>query len=175
MKFSSILKQERQTRSMTQSQLAERLYVSNKTISNWETEKTVPDLDNLILLSKELNISLDKLLLEDPTMVDNLKLKMGLRESRVFLLFASCTNLLLFIMLVINRIPKYDFFSLPLLVTALLCNVVVVLALSIRIQETEKELHVHYSFKMKLATISIAVIVMALMILLVLITSYKKY
>lgn len=84
MKFSIMLKQERKNRSMTQSDLAERLYVSNKTISNWETERTLPDLDNLILLSRELNISLDKLLLEDPTMIDNLKLKIGLKESRVF-------------------------------------------------------------------------------------------
>lgn len=93
MKFSIMLKQERKNRSMTQGDLAERLYVSNKTISNWETERTLPDLDNLILLSRELNNSLDKLLLEDPTMIDNLKLKIGLKESRVFLFFASCTNL----------------------------------------------------------------------------------
>ena len=70
MKFSIMLEQERKNRSMTQIELAERLYVSNKTISNWETERTLPDLDNLILLSRELNISLDKLLLEDPTMID---------------------------------------------------------------------------------------------------------
>lgn len=79
-----MLKQERKTRSMTQGDLAERLYVSNKTISNWETERTLPDLDNLILLSRELNISLDKLLFEDPTMIDYLKLKIGLKESSVF-------------------------------------------------------------------------------------------
>lgn len=170
MKFSNMLKQERQNRSMTQSNLADRLYVSNKTISNWETEKTLPDLDNLILLSKELNISLDKLLLEDPNMIDNLKLKIGLRESKVFLLFASCTNLLLFIMLLINRVPKYEFFSGPLLVIALLSNVVVVLALSIRIQETEKEMHIQYSFKKRLVTTLVAVIVIILMFLLVLMT-----
>lgn len=165
-----MLKQERQNRSMTQSNLADRLYVSNKTISNWETEKTLPDLDNLILLSKELNISLDKLLLEDPNMIDNLKLKIGLRESKVFLLFASCTNLLLFIMLLINRVPKYEFFSGPLLVIASLSNVVVVLALSIRIQETEKEMHIQYSFKKRLVTTLVAVIVIILMFLLVLMT-----
>lgn len=170
MKFSNMLKQERQNRSMTQSNLADRLYVSNKTISNWETEKTLPDLDNLILLSKELNISLDKLLLEDPTMIDNLRLKIGLRESKVFLLFASCTNLLLFIMLLINRVPKYEFFSGPLLVIASLSNVVVVLALSIRIQETEKEMHIQYSFKKRLVTTLVAVIVIILMFLLVLMT-----
>ncbi|KAA8373031.1 helix-turn-helix domain-containing protein [Leuconostoc carnosum] len=167
MKFSIMLKQERKNRSMTQRDLAERLYVSNKTISNWETERTLPDLDNLILLSRELNISLDKLLLEDPTMIDNLKLKIGLKESRVFLLFASCTNFLLLILLMINRVPKYIFISGPVILIALLSNVVVVLALAIRIQETEKRMHIQYSFRRKLFSATLAVIVFILMFVLV--------
>ena len=54
-------------------ELANKLLVSNKTISNWETGKTLPDIENIILISKYLNISLDDLFLGDETMVGKLR------------------------------------------------------------------------------------------------------
>lgn len=39
MKFAQVIKDKRLEYSMTQSELAEKLFVSNKTISNWETGK----------------------------------------------------------------------------------------------------------------------------------------
>lgn len=59
--------------SLTQMDLANKLLVSNKTISNWETGKTLPDIENIILISKYLNLSLDDLFLGDETMVEKLR------------------------------------------------------------------------------------------------------
>ncbi|WP_273720511.1 helix-turn-helix transcriptional regulator, partial [Leuconostoc mesenteroides] len=73
MKFAQVIKDKRLEYSMTQSELAEKLFVSNKTISNWETGKTMPDLDNVLYIAKVLHISLDKMLLEDNNMVDHVK------------------------------------------------------------------------------------------------------
>ena len=50
---------------MTQEKLAERLGVSRQTISKWETEEAVPELDKLIELSKLFSCTIDALLKEE--------------------------------------------------------------------------------------------------------------
>ncbi len=52
----------RKEQNLTQEQLAERLSVSNKTISKWETGKCMPDYSIVELLCKELNITLAELM-----------------------------------------------------------------------------------------------------------------
>ena len=71
--FHNLIKEKRQKMSLTQMDLANKLLVSNKTISNWETGKTLPDIENIILISKYLNLSLDDLFLGDETMVAKLR------------------------------------------------------------------------------------------------------
>lgn len=71
--FHNLIKEKRQKMSLTQMDLANKLLVSNKTISNWETGKTLPDIENIVLISKYLNLSLDDLFLGDETMVEKLR------------------------------------------------------------------------------------------------------
>ncbi len=52
----------RKEQNLTQEQLAERLGVSNKTISKWETGKCMPDYSIIESLCHELNITLAELL-----------------------------------------------------------------------------------------------------------------
>ena len=47
---------------LTQEQLAERLGVSNKTVSKWETGKCMPDYSVIKTLCEELNISVSELM-----------------------------------------------------------------------------------------------------------------
>ena len=47
---------------MTQEQLGERLGVTNKTVSRWETGKYMPDVDKLQELSAILSVSVNELL-----------------------------------------------------------------------------------------------------------------
>ena len=58
-KFISVKRREK---NLTQEQLAEKLGVSNKTISKWENGKCMPDYSVIELLCQELNISLAELL-----------------------------------------------------------------------------------------------------------------
>lgn len=51
--------------SMSQDELAERIYVSRQTISNWENDKTYPDVNSLVLLSEIFSTSLDNLIKGD--------------------------------------------------------------------------------------------------------------
>lgn len=69
------------------------LLVSSKTISNWETNKTPPDIDNVIRISQLFDISLNHLLLEGSDMVENIKKNAELRESKIYLVTSSITNL----------------------------------------------------------------------------------
>lgn len=52
----------RKQKNMTQEQLAEKLKVSNKTISKWETGKCMPDYSIVKSLCKELEITLSELM-----------------------------------------------------------------------------------------------------------------
>ena len=65
MKISQLLKDIRQQNQLTQETLAERLKVSRSAIARWESEKGIPDIGNLIAISREFDISLDTLIKED--------------------------------------------------------------------------------------------------------------
>ncbi|RRG18768.1 XRE family transcriptional regulator [Weissella viridescens] len=110
MEFSKLLKTERMQQSLTQTELADQVFVSSKTISNWETGKTLPDLDSVVRLAQVLDLSLDTLLLEDKQMQENIKAQESIRETKRFLLFASITNfffiIILFIQPFVGQLPS---------------------------------------------------------------------
>ncbi len=58
----SIIRELRKENNMSQSQLAEKLYLSQDTISLWELNKSLPDIPSLIKLSKIFNVTTDFLL-----------------------------------------------------------------------------------------------------------------
>ncbi len=62
------LKEARKNAGLTQAELAEKICVSRQAITKWETDKGIPDIDNLRLLSKVLNVSIDFLLDEEETL-----------------------------------------------------------------------------------------------------------
>ena len=51
----------RKEKGLSQEKLAEKINVTRQTISNWELEETSPNPEQLILLSKVLNKSIDEL------------------------------------------------------------------------------------------------------------------
>ena len=55
-KISNFIKQKRKELGITQDELAEKLFVTEKAISRWETGRGTPDISLLLPLSKELNI-----------------------------------------------------------------------------------------------------------------------
>lgn len=56
------IKRYRKLHGMTQSQLADALFVTTQNVSKWETGKSAPDLDNLCKLAKTFSVSTDRLL-----------------------------------------------------------------------------------------------------------------
>jgi transcriptional regulator with XRE-family HTH domain len=70
MELSKRIKELRAEKGLSQEALAERAYVSRQTISNWETEKSYPDVHSLLILSDVFGVSLDELIKGD---VDTMK------------------------------------------------------------------------------------------------------
>ena len=62
MTFGEKLKQARKEAGLSQEQLAEKLSVSRSAIAKWETDKGMPDVNNLKVMSQLLNVSVDYLL-----------------------------------------------------------------------------------------------------------------
>ena len=65
MKFSEKLKVCRKHAQLTQSQVAEQLHVSRKTISGWENDHSFPDVGSLVQLSDIYDVRLDDLMRDD--------------------------------------------------------------------------------------------------------------
>jgi len=62
MKYTTILKEERKKRNLTQKQIAEVLNLSREAYTLYETGKNTPTTDSLIRLSDFYNLSIDYLL-----------------------------------------------------------------------------------------------------------------
>ena len=61
MKFSEKLMNLRKSKGMSQEELAEKLNITRQTVSKWELDQTVPDMNKLIEISKLFGVSLDEL------------------------------------------------------------------------------------------------------------------
>ena len=59
------IREERDKHGMSQEDLASNIYVSRQTVSNWETGKTYPDVQSLLLLSNLFGVTIDSLVKGD--------------------------------------------------------------------------------------------------------------
>ncbi|MCI5697985.1 MAG: helix-turn-helix domain-containing protein [Clostridiales bacterium] len=94
------LKEARLQAGLTQEDVAEEIRVTRQTISNWETEKSFPDIVNVIKLSALYNISLDKLLKEDEKMIEHLEKSTNIVKSNQKLIIAIIANAMMLIIFI---------------------------------------------------------------------------
>ncbi len=102
MEIGKQLKDARISSGLTQEGAAEKINVSRQTISNWENEKTYPDIISVIKLSDVYSISLDDLLKGDKKMIGHLEESTNIVKSNKKLISAIIANgflLLLFMLL----------------------------------------------------------------------------
>jgi len=97
MEIGKKLKAARQNSGLTQEQAAERLFVSRQTISNWENEKTYPDIVSVVKLSDLYSISLDELLKGDAKMLEHLEESTDIVKSNQKLILAVIANIAVFL------------------------------------------------------------------------------
>ncbi|BBF42296.1 transcriptional regulator, XRE family [Lachnospiraceae bacterium KM106-2] len=82
----------------SQEELAERVFVSRQTISNWENDKSYPDVKSLVLLSSLFDVSLDTLIKGDLDEMKEVIKKEDLagfhKESNIFVVLLICEIIL---------------------------------------------------------------------------------
>ena len=88
-KIGSMIRMLRREREMTQRQLAERMNISDKTVSKWERGLGLPDISVLAQLSEILGVGMDKLL--SGTLTENTFVEGNMKKSR-FYVCAGCGN-----------------------------------------------------------------------------------
>lgn len=94
MELGTQLKKYRKEHALSQEELAEKVFVSRQSISNWENDKTYPDIRSLLLLSEVFSVSLDQLVKGDIEImkkeIDAQKLLKFEKDSNIFtVLFAA--------------------------------------------------------------------------------------
>jgi len=92
MELNKQIKKYRRMMNLSQEDLAERVYVTRQTISNWETGKSYPDIHSLLLLSSLFNVSLDTLIKGD---LEMMREKVNEKEIREFNFYGNIFAVLL--------------------------------------------------------------------------------
>lgn len=88
MQLGNQIKKYRNDLKLSQDELADKVFVTRQSISNWENNKTYPDINSLILLSEVFSISLDVLIKGDLEMIKNevnmIDVKAFKKDSNIF-------------------------------------------------------------------------------------------
>ena len=100
MEIGKKLKNARIEAGLTQEKAAEKIDVSRQTISNWENEKSYPDINSVIALSDLYSVSLDELLKGDQKMAEHLEESTNVVKSNKKLTGAILLNIILMILLI---------------------------------------------------------------------------
>ena len=107
MELGSQIKKYRNNMNWSQDELADKVFVSRQTISNWENDKNYPDIKSLILLSEVFGISLDSLVKGD---IVKMKEQINSEEIERFRRDGNIYTILLLAM-IITPIPLVHFFG----------------------------------------------------------------
>ncbi len=105
MELSRQIKKYRSELNLSQEELAEKVFVTRQTISNWENEKNYPDIHSLLLLSSLFGISLDQLIKGD---VDIMKKEINKEEIAKFNMMANILTVLM-ALCVFTAYPLFKF------------------------------------------------------------------
>lgn len=108
MELGNKIKYYRGEKEFSQEELAERVYVSRQTISNWENNKSYPDINSIVLLSEVFEISIDNLIKGD---VEQMKKEINSEEVKKLNFYATMMGILMLVAL-ISLMPMLKFIGL---------------------------------------------------------------
>lgn len=108
MKLGNQIKYYRSEKELSQEELAERVYVTRQSISNWENNKNYPDINSIVLLSEVFEISIDNLIKGD---LEKMKKEINSEEVKKLNFYASMMGILM-IAAFISLMPLIKFIGL---------------------------------------------------------------
>lgn len=107
MELGKQIKKYRQEQNLSQEELADKIFVTRQTISNWENDKNYPDVKSLVMLSSLFGISLDILVKGDIE-----EMKEQIKEKDIAELNRDGGILtFLFLVMIISPIPLAHFLN----------------------------------------------------------------
>ena len=109
MKLGEKILELRKKQGFSQEQLGEKINVTRQTISNWELGETSPNPEQLKLISKELNISIDELLDNDVKSVLVEKVSNTEKLAGLVLRVLKCLGKIFLIVMVVDVISLLVF------------------------------------------------------------------
>ena len=98
------IKKYREQSNISQDELALKVFVSRQTISNWETNKSYPDIKSLAMLSNIFKVSLDDFIKED---IKEMKREVDSSQIKKF----NVLNMVFFFEMLIMIISAYPLFK----------------------------------------------------------------
>ncbi len=125
------IRERRSRLGLSQDELAQRLYVSRVTISHWETGKTLPDVQSMLLLANLFDTTIDELVRGD---VDEMRemVEKGERRTKVFAVALAAVEVVVITALVVTAVAGRDYLEpvlrLLLAVLVLVFSVVMLVA-----------------------------------------------
>lgn len=138
MEIGSQIKKLRNALGLSQEELAEKIYVTRQTISNWENEKSYPDIHSLLALSSIFEISLDQLIKGD---IEIMKQEISKEEVRRFNRMGRLSAVLFFASIIIF-VPLVVFLKIPgIIIWAIFYMVTLVVAF--RVEKLKKSNDIH--------------------------------
>lgn len=111
MELGKQIKKYRNEYQLSQEDLANKIYVTRQSISNWENDKNYPDVNSLVLLSEVFQISIDELIKGD---IETMKETIKQEEISKFNQYSVVFTVLL-ILSVVSIIPLtmvFDYYGL---------------------------------------------------------------
>ena len=107
MELGKQIRKYRNERTLSQEALAEKIYVSRQTVSNWENDKSYPDVNSLVLLSEVFEVSLDQLIKGD---VEIMREEINRTDQKKFERLSNIFTIL-FLAVLITPVPLVHFLS----------------------------------------------------------------
>ena len=108
MELGNQIKHYRNEKGLSQEELAERIFVTRQSISNWENNKNYPDINSIVLLSEVFEISIDNLIKGD---LEQMKNEINSEEVKKLNFYATMMGILMLVAF-ISLMPLIKFIGL---------------------------------------------------------------
>ena len=138
MELNTQIKKYRTSMNLSQEELAEKIYVTRQTISNWENSKSYPDIHSLLMLSSLFNISLDQLIKGD---INIMKKEINQADLKKFNHYGAVYTILL-VLFIVSVVPLAVFLGVyGLIISAVLFVIAMYFALKLERYKKDNDIH----------------------------------
>lgn len=142
MELGGQIKRHRDALGLSQEELAEKIFVTRQSVSNWENGKTYPDLQSLLRLSELFSLSLDELIKGD---IETMKEEINKVEIDKLNRWGGLLTLLM-LAVVILPVPlmlNEERIGLPVILMVLGVLFVATMAVALKVEKIKKDNDVH--------------------------------